>query len=32
MDASGLRQGPMAGSCEHSNETLGAIKVGEFLD
>jgi hypothetical protein len=24
--------GPMAGSCEHGNETSGSIKHGEFLD
>jgi hypothetical protein len=27
MDSSG----PVAGSCEHSNETSGSIKGGEFL-
>jgi hypothetical protein len=32
LDASGSGQGPVAGSCEHSNEQFGSIKVGEFLD
>jgi hypothetical protein len=32
MDASGLRQGPVTGSREHGNESLGSIKGGEFLD
>jgi hypothetical protein len=27
MDLSGSGQGPMVGSCEHSNEPLGSIKV-----
>jgi hypothetical protein len=27
-----LRIGPVAGSCEHGNETSGSIKCGEFLD
>jgi hypothetical protein len=25
-----LRQGPVVGSCEHSHETLGSRKGGEF--
>jgi hypothetical protein len=25
-------QGPMAGCCEHGNETSGSIKAGYFLD
>jgi hypothetical protein len=28
----GSGQGPVAGSCEHSNEPLGSIKDGELLD
>jgi hypothetical protein len=28
----GSVQGPMAGSCEHNNESSGSIKGGEFLD
>jgi hypothetical protein len=27
-----LRIGTVAGYCEYSNETLGSIKSGEFLD
>jgi hypothetical protein len=30
--SSGSGQGPMAGTCEHGNETSGSIKGGEFLD
>jgi hypothetical protein len=32
LDAFGLGYGPMAGSCEHSNEPLYSIKGEEFLD
>jgi hypothetical protein len=32
MDLSGSGRGPVAGSCEHGNETASAIKGGEFLD
>jgi hypothetical protein len=32
LDSSGSGLGPLAGSCEHSNETLGSIEVGKFLD
>jgi hypothetical protein len=32
LDVSNLRQGPVAGSCEHGNEPLGSIEGGEFLD
>jgi hypothetical protein len=32
LDSSSSRQGPMAGSFKHSNETSGSIKGGEFLD
>jgi len=28
----GSGQGPVAGPCEHSNETLGSIKDGKFLN
>jgi hypothetical protein len=31
LDASGSGNGPMAGCCEHGNETPGSIKGGEFL-
>jgi len=31
-DSSGLGYGPVAGSCEHSNETSGSIKGRELLD
>jgi len=30
--ASGSGVGPVAGSCEHGNESLGSIKGGKFLD
>jgi hypothetical protein len=30
--ASDSGQGPVAGSCEHSNEPLGSIKGGKFLE
>jgi len=32
LDASGSRQGPVAGCCEHSKEPSGPIKGGEFLE
>jgi hypothetical protein len=32
LAASGLREGPMASSYEHSNEPLGSIKGKKFLD
>jgi hypothetical protein len=32
LDSSGSGCGPVAGSCEHGNETLRSIKGGEFLD
>jgi hypothetical protein len=32
LDVSGSGMGPVAGSCEHGNETLTSIKGGEFLD
>jgi hypothetical protein len=32
LDASGSRQGPVAGSCEHGSEPSGSIKGKEFLD
>jgi hypothetical protein len=32
LDSSGSGQGPVAGSCEHSNEPSCTIKDGEFLD
>jgi hypothetical protein len=32
LDVAGSGQGPMAGSCEHCNETSGFVKGGEFLD
>jgi hypothetical protein len=32
LDASGSGQGPVAGSCEHGNESWSSIKGGEFLD
>jgi len=28
LDASGSGQGPVAGSCEHGDESLGSIKGG----
>jgi hypothetical protein len=30
LDSSGSVQGPVAGSCIHSNEPLGSIKGREF--
>jgi hypothetical protein len=32
MDSFGSGQEPVAGSCEHSNESLGFIKGREFLN
>jgi len=32
LDLSGLGQGPVAGSCEHSNKPSGSIKVDKYLD
>jgi hypothetical protein len=32
LDSCVLREGPMAGSCEHGNETPGSIIGGDFLD
>jgi len=32
LNAGGSGQGPVVGSCEHSNESSGSIKVWEFLD
>jgi hypothetical protein len=32
VDVSGSRYGPMAGSCEHSNEPSGFIEGWEFID
>jgi hypothetical protein len=32
VDASGSGLGPVVGSCEHSNEPSGSIKVWEFID
>jgi hypothetical protein len=32
LDSSGSGQGPVAGSCEHSNEPSGFVKGKEFLD
>jgi hypothetical protein len=32
LNASGSRQGPVAGPCEHGNEPSGSIKGGEFFD
>jgi hypothetical protein len=32
LDSSMLRYGPVAGSCEHSNETWGSIKKRKILD
>jgi hypothetical protein len=31
LDASGLGQGPVVGSCEQGNEPSGSIKGGNFL-
>jgi hypothetical protein len=32
LNASGLAKGLVGGPSEHSNELLGSIKGGEFLD
>jgi hypothetical protein len=32
QDASDSEKGPEAASCEHSNEPLGSIQGGQFLD
>jgi hypothetical protein len=32
LDSSGSGYGPVAGSCEHSNELTGSIKDGKFRD
>jgi hypothetical protein len=32
LDACESGYGPVAGSCEHGNETLGSLKGGEVLD
>jgi hypothetical protein len=32
LNSSGSGRVPMAGCCEHSNETSGSIKGGEILD
>jgi hypothetical protein len=32
VDSSGSGKRPVAGSCEHGNETSGSIRSGEFLD
>jgi hypothetical protein len=32
MDLTGSGQGQEAGSCEHSNETLGSMKCAQYLD
>jgi hypothetical protein len=32
LNSSGLGYGPVAGSCGHSNEPLGSIKGGEFIN
>jgi hypothetical protein len=32
LDASGSGEGPVTGSCEHSNEPSGSVKCGEFSD
>jgi len=32
LHSSGSGQGPVVGSCEQSNELLGSIKHGEFLE
>jgi hypothetical protein len=32
LDASGLGYGPVAGSCQHGNETSRSIKGGETLE
>jgi hypothetical protein len=32
LDEFGSGKGQVAGSCEHSNESSGLVKYGEFLD
>jgi hypothetical protein len=32
LDSSGSGKGPVAGSCEHGNESSGPINCREFLD
>jgi hypothetical protein len=32
MDSSGVGQSPVVGACKHSNELLGPVDGGEFLD
>jgi hypothetical protein len=32
LDSSGSEKEPVAGSCEHDNESSGSIKRREFLD
>jgi hypothetical protein len=32
LNSSGPEHGPVAGSCEHSNEPSGSTEHGEFLD
>jgi hypothetical protein len=32
LDSSGSESGPVTGSCEHSNGSLGFIRGSEFLD
>jgi hypothetical protein len=32
MDTTGSGQGPVVDPCEHSNESSGSIKDGDFLD
>jgi len=32
LDAPGSGYGPMAGTCEHGNESSGSTKGGEFPD
>jgi hypothetical protein len=32
LDASGSGYGPVAGFCEHRNESSGSTEGGEFLD
>jgi len=31
LDSSGSGDGPVADSCEHNNQPLGSIKLGNFL-
>jgi hypothetical protein len=31
MDSSGSKYGSVAGFCEHGNEPLGSIEMGNFL-